>query len=214
LWSSPRNSQTLPAKNATQTALLRIREFRGFDRSRFAEFLENGSLDVLSSDAVGGVDPVPLGTLGAEFTWYHRRLLAGEMIILQSLPDDLPPEAMAEAAYARNIKLRAHVGIPLRISGRIVGLIGFAAFHETRHWPAGLIARIKLIGEIFAQALARKRSDEKLAIAMAEVRSLRDRLEHENAYLREVIEANRRGYPEPWHIASVSAVQRYVWSWS
>jgi formate hydrogenlyase transcriptional activator len=171
---------------ATQTALLRIQEFLGFDRSTFAEFLENGSFDVLSSDAVEGVDPVPLGTLGAEFTWYHRRLLAGEIIILQSLPDDLPPEAMAEAAYARNIKLRAHVGIPLRISGRIVGLIGFAAFHETRHWPAGLIARIKLIGEIFAQALARKRSDEKLAIAMAEVRSLRDRLEHENAYLREV----------------------------
>jgi formate hydrogenlyase transcriptional activator len=171
---------------ATQTALLRIREFLGFDRSSFAEFLENGSLEVLSSDAVEGVDPVPLGTVGPEFTWYHRRLLAGEMIVLQSLPDDLPPEAVAETAYARNIKLRAHVSIPLRISGRIVGLLGFAAFRETRRWPEDLIARIRLIGEIFAQALARKRSDEKLAVVMAEVRGLKERLEQENTYLRQV----------------------------
>ena len=170
----------------TQSALLRIREFLGFDRSTFAEFLEDGSLGVLSSNAVEGVDAVPLGTLRPELTWYHRKLRAGEMVILQSLPDDLPPEAVAEAAYVRNFKIRAQVSIPLSISGRIVGIIGFAAFRETRIWPLDLIARIRLIGEILAQALARKRSDEKLAAAMAEVRSLKDRLEQENAYLRQI----------------------------
>jgi formate hydrogenlyase transcriptional activator len=170
----------------TQTALLRIREFLGFDRSTFAEFLEDGSLSVLSSNAVKGVDPVPLGRLLPELTWYHRKLRAGEMVILQSLPDDLPPEAVAEAAYVRSTNIRAQVSIPLHISGRLVGLIAFGAFRETRRWPLDLIARIKLIGELIAQALARKRSDEKLEAAMAEVRSLKDRLEQENAYLRQV----------------------------
>lgn len=174
---------------ATETALLRIREFLGFDRSTFLEFLEDGSLDALSSNAVEGVPPVPHGKLLPELTWYQGKLFAGEMVILRSLPDDLPPEAVAEAAYVRSINLRAQVSIPLRISGRIFGMIGFGAFHETRQWPIDLIARIKLIGEMIAQALARKRSDEKLMTALAEVRSLKERLEHENAYLRQTAQA-------------------------
>ena len=85
---------------ATETALLRIREFLGFDRSTFLEFLEDGSLVALSSNAVEGVPPVPHGRLQPKLPWYLEKLLAGEMVILQSLPDDLPPEAVAEAAYA------------------------------------------------------------------------------------------------------------------
>jgi transcriptional regulator with GAF, ATPase, and Fis domain len=168
-----------------QSALSRIREFLGFDRSTFAEFMADGSLNVLCSNAVEGVDPVPPGTLLPQLKWYHGTLLAGEMVILQSLPDDLPPEAVAEAAYVRSVNIRSQVSIPFRISGRIVGMIAFGAFRETRIWPVDLIARIRLIGKIFADALARKRSDEKLAAAMAEVRGLKERLELENAYLRQ-----------------------------
>jgi transcriptional regulator with GAF, ATPase, and Fis domain len=170
----------------TQSALLRIREFLGFDRSTFAEFLEDGSLNVLCSNAIDGVDPVPAGTLLPQLAWYHRKLLAGEMIILQSLPDDLPAEAVAEADYVRSLNIRANVSIPFRIGGRIVGMIGFGAFRETRIWPVDLIGRIRLIGKIFAEALARKRSDEALAAAAAEIRGLKERLELENAYLRQV----------------------------
>ena len=174
---------------ATETALLRIREFLGFDRSTFLEFLEDGSLVALSSNAVEGVPPVPHGRLQPKLPWYLEKLLAGEMVILQSLPDDLPPEAVAEAAYVRSINIRAQVSIPLRVGGRIFGMIGFGAFRETRQWPIELIGRIKLIGEMIAQALARKRSDEKLMAALAEVRSLKDRLEHENAYFRQAAQA-------------------------
>jgi formate hydrogenlyase transcriptional activator len=42
------------------------------------------------------------------------------------------------------------------------------------------------VGEVFAQALARKREQEKLLTAMAEIGALKGRLERENAYLREV----------------------------
>jgi transcriptional regulator with GAF, ATPase, and Fis domain len=169
-----------------QSALSQIREFLGFDRSTFAEFMADGSLNVLCSNAVEGVDPVPPGTLLPQLKWYHGKLLAGEMVILQSLPDDLPPEAVAEAAYVRSVNIRSQVSIPFRISGRIVGMIAFGAFRETRIWPVDLIARIRLIGKIFAEALARKRSDEKLAAALTEVSELKERLEQENAYLRQV----------------------------
>jgi transcriptional regulator with GAF, ATPase, and Fis domain len=173
---------------ATQAALLRIREFLGFDRGSFAEFLEDGSISILCSNAIEGVDPQPLGKIPEALSWYHRQLLSGEMVILQTLPDDLPPEAAAEAAHIRSIDLKAHAAIPLRINGRLFGMIAFAAFRKTRRWPVDLITRIRLIGEIIAQALERKHSEEKLRIALTDVRSLKDRLEQENAYLRQVVQ--------------------------
>ena len=44
-----------------------------------------------------------------------------------------------------------------------------------------------MIGEIFANALVRKRSDEAIRAALAENQQLRERLERENVYLREQI---------------------------
>jgi transcriptional regulator with GAF, ATPase, and Fis domain len=173
-------------ESVTQTALSRIREFLGFDRGTFAEFLEDGSINVLATTAIEGVPPVAPGRLPLNLSWYHRKLRAGEIVIIHSLPDDLPPEAVAEAEHMRSINLQSHASIPLRVNGKLFGLIAFAAFRETRRWPVDLIGRIRLIGEIIAQAFERKHADEQLAVALAEVKSLKDRLEQENAYLRHV----------------------------
>jgi len=51
-----------------------------------------------------------------------------------------------------------------------------------------LIARIRLVGEVFAHAIARKREHEKLLAAMAEIRLLKDRLERENSYLKQAVQ--------------------------
>jgi C4-dicarboxylate-specific signal transduction histidine kinase len=53
------------------------------------------------------------------------------------------------------------------VSGRIVGLINFSAFRFTRDWPDDLIARLKIIGEVMAQALVRKRSEAALQAAQS-----------------------------------------------
>jgi formate hydrogenlyase transcriptional activator len=174
-------------ESVTQATLARIRQFLGFDRNTFAEFLEDGSINILSSSAIDGVESVPLGRLPVNLLWYHKKLRAGELVIFQS-PDELPPDATAERLYARSINLKSLVSIPLRIKGRVFGLIAFAASSETRRWPVDLIDRVRLIGEIIAQALERKRSDEKLGAALTEIRTLKDRLEQENAYLRHVVE--------------------------
>src|SRR5882757_7340729 len=162
-----------------------VRQFLGFDRSTFAEFQEDGSLVVLSSTAIEGVDPTPLGPLPPQLSWFIARLRAGEIFVLQNPADDLPPEALGEAEYIRRTGLHSHLSIPFRIGGRIIGAIAFAAFSETRTWPDDLIARLTLVGEVFAHAIARKREQEKLLSAMTEIKILKDRLERENAYLKD-----------------------------
>ena len=102
------------------------------------------------------------------------------------MTEDLPPEAVGEAEYFKRTGLHSHLSIPFRIGGRIIGAIAFAAFRETRAWPDDLIARLTLVGEVFAHAIVRKREQEKLLRAMAEIKVLKDRLEHENAYLKDV----------------------------
>jgi transcriptional regulator with GAF, ATPase, and Fis domain len=164
----------------------KIREFLGFDRSTFGEFQDDGSLVVLSSTAAAGFEAMPPGPFPERFAWYEAKLRAGKTVVVQSIPDDLPPEAIAEAEYARRLNMRSNLGIPLRVGGRIFGAIAFSAFRETRAWPDDLIARLKILGEVFVQALARKREEEKLLAALAEIKSLKDRLERENTYLQQV----------------------------
>ncbi len=167
-----------------QVAQVILRQFLGFDRSTFAEFQEDGSLVVLSSTAVEGVEPTPQGPLPPQLSWFLAKLRAGEVFVVQNPALDLPREAVGEAEYCQRTGLRSHLSIPLRIGGRIIGAIAFAAFTETRAWPGDLIARLKLVGEVFAQAIARKREQEKLLSAMAEIKILKDRLERENSYLQ------------------------------
>jgi formate hydrogenlyase transcriptional activator len=162
-----------------------LRQFLGFDRCTFAEFQEDDSLVVLSSTAVEGVEPTPQGPLPPHLSWFIAKLRAGEIFAVQNPADDLPPEAVGEAEYFKRTGLHSHLSIPFRIGGRIIGAIAFAAFRETRAWPDDLIARLKLVGEVFAHAIARKREQEKLLNAMAEIKVLKDRLERENAYLKD-----------------------------
>jgi formate hydrogenlyase transcriptional activator len=167
-----------------EAAQTMLREFLGFDRSTFGEFQEDGSLVVLSSTAVAGVEPTPQGPIPSQLSWFLAKLRAGETLLLQNPVCDLPPEAVSEAEYFRKTGLHSHLSIPLRIGGRIIGAFAFAAFRETRAWPDDLIARLKLVGEVFAHAIARKREQEKLLAAIAEIELLKCRLERENSYLR------------------------------
>jgi transcriptional regulator with GAF, ATPase, and Fis domain len=179
----------IPAEQAEfeiQAAQTTLREFLGFDRSTFGEFQDDGSLVVLSSTAIDGFQPTPVGQLPAQLSWFIGKLRAGEIVVTTNAAVDLPAEAAGEAEYCRKTGLVSHLAIPLRIGGRVIGAIAFSACHQTRIWPEDLATRLRLVGEVFAQALARKREQEKLLSALAQIKILKDRLERENTYLQHV----------------------------
>ena len=147
--------------------------FFGFDRSSFAEFDAEGRLDVLCSVAVKGVEPFPLGPTPPFLNWYVREARSGKIIVVRSV-EDLPPEATATAEYFRQSGLRSHLGIPIRVGGHIVGAVGFASFTKRHEWVKSVITRLKLLGEVFVLALA-KRAEENLAAALAEIKQLKQK---------------------------------------
>jgi signal transduction histidine kinase len=141
-----------------ELALQRLVEFLNIDRSGFAELSPDGKRFVVThSYQLPAVSMCPLGNVEANFPWYAKTILQGEVF---RLPDDLPPEAIQEREYCAQVGLKSNVTIPLKVEGTVVGGIGFASYRSHCNWPDELIRRLRLVGEIFANAMARKRAEE------------------------------------------------------
>lgn len=160
-----------------EIALRQLIAFLNFDRSSFAEFDAEGQLNVLCSVAVKGVEPFPLGPAPSFLNWYVREGRTGKIIVVRSV-EDLPPEATHTGEYFRKSGLRSHLGIPIRVGGRIIAGIGFASFTKRHAWVKSLITRLKLLGEVFALALARRRAEENLTAALEEIKRLEQGNQH------------------------------------
>jgi FixJ family two-component response regulator/signal transduction histidine kinase len=159
-----------------ETALGRLVETLGYDRCTYTEFAPDGTLHVVCSAAVGGIEPLARGP----FTWRPwlvGEIRAGRVVALTNLPDGLPPEAAAEADHVRRIGLRSHLSIPLRAGGRVVGALSFGGLRRARTWPGEAITRLTIIGEMFSSATARARFEE-------EAQQLRSRLWHADRVAR------------------------------
>ena len=154
-----------------EITLRRLLEFLDFDRSNFAEFTDRGEHNLLCTVAVEGVKPLSPGPIPAFLGWFVGELLAGRTVIIRSY-EDFPTEAAAAAEYYRGIGIRSQLAIPLTVGQRIVAAIGFGSFRNTQNWPEEFIARVRLIGEVMAQALVRKRSETALRASEERWRSI------------------------------------------
>ncbi len=152
-------------------------EFLGYDRCTYSEFAPDGILNVLCSAAVGGIEPLSPGPLNAVIPWVVGELRAGRIVALADLPNGLPAEAVTERARVRRIGLRSHLSIPLRVGGRVAGVLSLGGLRSARIWPDEVITRLTIIGEVFASAMARVRSEE-------ETQQLRSRLWHADRVAR------------------------------
>ena len=48
------------------------------------------------------------------------------------------------------------------VSGEFMAVLGFAALRRERGWPDALVARMRLLADIFGSALARKRAQDRI----------------------------------------------------
>jgi len=154
--------------HAIDQGLARIVSALGIDRSTLNRvFPLTGRAEVTHSFAVEGVDPVPKRLIPARDSnpWALAKATANEPIIFSSL-DELPPEASLDKENWRRIGLKSHVMMPIVVSGELHGSLNFGCVRSERSWPDDLVARMRLLAEIFGSALARKRAQEELDLAV------------------------------------------------
>ena len=159
LSATIRNGPDDAVPTCIQDGLQQVVEFLGIDRSTLLEFSRDRThLHAIQSYAVPGIPPYPSQVLD-HFPWFTETLRNGQIVCFARL-DELPAEAWAEKESCRRAGCQSGLTIPLVMAGEVRYAMSFRSFHSERTWPAQLIPRLRLVGEIFANAISRKRSAE------------------------------------------------------
>jgi len=96
------------------------------------------------------------------FPWFEREALSGRVAAFTSLVE-LPEEAAVDRENLRKFGVKSGLTIPLSVGGAAaVGALGFGTTRAERDWSEFLVNRLRLVAQVFANALARGHADEAL----------------------------------------------------
>jgi formate hydrogenlyase transcriptional activator len=119
--------------------------------------------------------------------WTVQKVLGGETLAISKMTE-IPAEAALDLDNYSRYGTRSVVAVPLSVGdGPIFGLLTFATISHERWWPEEVVADFRLIAQVFANALARKRMEERLQRRLEEIEDLKQRLEQENLFLKEEV---------------------------
>jgi len=106
------------------------------------------------------VPPVPAGSdIPISLNpWAYEKMILNHEVVAFSRIDDLPPEAAVDKQTWTEWGIRSNVNIPILIGEPIDHIIAINTVKSERVWPEELFPRLQLLGEIFVNALERKRS--------------------------------------------------------
>jgi PAS domain S-box-containing protein len=112
--------------------------------------------------------------------------------------NDLPPEAQAERQLIQSINaVQSLLMVPLVCQGEVVGLLGLDSIKEEKVWNQDIVALLRMIGEIFANAFERRAAEEEIQAARSNLeRKVTERtieLSRTNTRLQEEIAERQRG---------------------
>ncbi len=151
--------------NEIEGAQRRICEFLALDRSTLWQVLEHKSRTLLLTHVYhpSGSKPPPETMEAMEyFPWTAQKVLAGETVPIAKM-SDLPPEADRDRETWGLFGTKSTIIIPLSVGGGpVFGALSFASMREARDWPETVVEGLVLISHVFANALARTRSDRAL----------------------------------------------------
>jgi C4-dicarboxylate-specific signal transduction histidine kinase len=122
----------------------------------------DGVITITHTYAVPAIEWPHRGSVEQRFPWLTREFGAGRMVVLPRIPDDLPPDAVAERNYFIGIGMTSGIGIPIFVAGELICVLTFGYFRGAREWPADLVSRLHLAGNAFANAIERRRAKQRL----------------------------------------------------
>ena len=142
--------------------LQRITEFFDSDRCTIGLFSEDGT-QLMSAFEYHreGVEPAPDSIAKDQMPWYLAQLTQGKPVVMNRL-EDLPSEAQQERQLCRAKSMQSLLSIPMVIGQKALGSCVLVSVKAERVWPEDLVHRMRLIAEVFANALVRRRSEEVL----------------------------------------------------
>jgi two-component system, LuxR family, sensor kinase FixL len=147
-------------ETAFESSLRQLGQFLGLDRVTLYRHSRDSEAFVVAYSWSGPrAGPVPRVSVIQDFPWITAQLLR-ERPVAFSRPDELPPEAARDAETFRQRGIVSNLAVPMVAGGRILGSLAFVTLRTARAWPDDLVQRLRLIGEVFANALAQKEAQD------------------------------------------------------
>lgn len=142
-----------------ERGLERVRLFLNVDRitlyDRFRPGMEFTALAYAAQQKTGLFFPVLSET---QFPSWMRHLRGGEALLVESV-EQLPGEGVAARVVARK-GVQSFAVIPLKAEESVLALLVLATISKRRGWPQDLVRQLRILGDIFYQAVLRKRADD------------------------------------------------------
>jgi PAS domain S-box-containing protein len=107
----------------------------------------------------------------AALPWWIEKLKRFETIQIFRLAD-LPAEARAEKEMLRAQTAQSVIAVPMIYNKALKGFLGFDSVQREKGWADDIIVPLKIVGEIFTNALERQHAEEKLKRRLDEIRTI------------------------------------------
>jgi PAS domain S-box-containing protein len=93
------------------------------------------------------------------YPWFSERISAGVPIVVSRV-EDLPGDADAEKSEYEREGVRSIILVPVTFAGKTAGFIGIDSVREERRWSNETPSLLRIAGEIFFNAIGRKRGED------------------------------------------------------
>jgi PAS domain S-box-containing protein len=103
------------------------------------------------------IENVPVDT----YPWGTKKFLRGEMVLIPRV-SDLPPEAINEKNRFEKQGIQSILAVPISSGGRVIGIIGLDSVREEKMWAEDTSSLLKIVGQVFANALENKKTRQAL----------------------------------------------------
>ena len=173
-------------------ALQQVLDFFQFDRCGLLTFSKNNKELLVSHHCYSsGVDPAPKEIdISRLFPWAREKLLRGEFVHFTSL-NEMPQEAAVDRQSWQSMGVKSNISIPIIAGGSVEFIITAQDIRSYPRCQDEIFVRLRLLGEIFANALFRCRAEESRVKAINEISGLREKLQLEIAQFQSEIKLDK-----------------------
>lgn len=141
-------------------ALCQLAALLKIDRVSMLEFTPDNA-ELLLTDSTTGTAGSTSRFKAEQLSWYSTKLLNNEMVFIADV-DQLPEEAQGLMNVLKSRGIASTISLPLVASGSVLGALSFSSTHKGMVWGKAAAGQARFLGQIFASALLRKRSERSL----------------------------------------------------
>ncbi|MDH3827022.1 MAG: PAS domain S-box protein, partial [Desulfobacterales bacterium] len=148
-----------------ENALKQIGEFADADHSYIFQFSDDQKSKTCTHGwSSEGIEPIMESIQNAPmvtYPWSMKRYLRGDIVLIPRV-SEMPPEAIDAKHDLEQLGVQSILNVPMAPGGRVMGFIGLTSIREEKMWTEDTSSLLKIVGQVFANALENKKNRQAL----------------------------------------------------